>query len=756
MSLILSTEEGLRQAYLEAEKHLKTSPKQQQWLNKLEQHLRAVQEASKEVFFSLPFQRTLWNSDVVSGVGWGGAINVDKVISDDAVIERLWKLRTEPLPEPGNERTRYLAREFSECLALIAPQVRKKPRLKLFNVFASIHPSEFVTLSYTKVLRSLARAMGLPASTKIHPVDVHRSILDRFDQVLGKTAAPPSRDGLERMSLAWALCSTAEEEADAVEIVDTDKDAGSVKLLPLPAERRRRGMLAIAGSFATIRGIVEFAKDGCMREDLREHIRSINSALSPAAINTNLHALIAEWGVLQSNGSMLELTTRGEALLENGDPDDVSDWLLTKILGFDHVLYELKTKTHATRNQLRSLLKLVNPGWTTNFNPDAMIGWQRDMKLIYREGEVFKLTETGLDWAERIHWIPESLPPLNAPDDLDVTETSTTSQTLVRPALRDILSFMPVDMVFSNKLVARLDASLWSNHRRHFAVLAGLSGSGKTLLACSYARALWKAEADSRERLYVLPIQPGWHDPSSVFGYVNPINGDSYVRTGFLEFLMRASADPAQPYVVVLDEMNLSHPEQYLAPLLSAMETGDDIELHTFSDAISGVPSRLPYPANLLIIGTVNMDETTHGLSDKVLDRASVIEFWEVDVGAYPGWGKTSLASDAAATAREVLIGLYKALSPKRLHFGWRTVGDVIGYMEQAAQGGVINHLDSLDQAIFSKILPKLRGEDNTRLRAALEQTRLILRNARLHDSATKVEELQEDLLHTGSARFWR
>lgn len=186
MSLILSTEEGLRQAYLEAEKHLKTSPKQQQWLNKLEQHLRAVQEASKEVFFSLPFQRTLWNSDVVSGVGWGGAINVDKVISDDAVIERLWKLRTEPLPEPGNERTRYLAREFSECLALIAPQVRKKPRLKLFNVFASIHPSEFVTLSYTKVLRSLARAMGLPASTKIHPVDVHRSILDRFDQVLAR------------------------------------------------------------------------------------------------------------------------------------------------------------------------------------------------------------------------------------------------------------------------------------------------------------------------------------------------------------------------------------------------------------------------------------------------------------------------------------------------------------------------------------------------------------------------------------------
>src|SRR5262249_34179771 len=130
--------------------------------------------------------------------------------------------------------------------------------------------------------------------------------------------------------------------------------------------------------------------------------------------------------------------------------------------------------------------------------------------------------------------------------------------------------------------------------------------------------------------------------------------------------------------VAVLDEMNLSHPEQYMAPLLSAMETGDSIRLHNEGDFFDGVPGAIEYPNNLVLIGTVNMDETTHGLSDKVLDRSFVIEFWDIDLSEYPGWGKTGIDGAKELRTRQVLDGLLNALSPAKLHFGWRVVENFV------------------------------------------------------------------------------
>ncbi|KFB16475.1 hypothetical protein PGPR2_00325, partial [Pseudomonas aeruginosa PGPR2] len=210
------------------------------------------------------------------------------------------------------------------------------------------------------------------------------------------------------------------------------------------------------------------------------------------------------------------------------------------------------------------------------------------------------------------------------------------------------------------------------------------------------------------------------------------------------------------PYTLILDEMNLSHPEQYLAPLLSAMETGDHIELHALGDGISDVPTSIPYPANLLIIGTVNMDETTHGLSDKVLDRASVIEFWDIDVEAFPGWKATSLPTEQITIVRSLLAELVQALRPMRLHFGWRTLHDVIGYLQEAANGQVIPFNQALDQAVYAKVLPKLRGEDSPRLQKVFKDVLEVLTKVELEASKAKVTEMLDDLHHLGSARFWR
>jgi 5-methylcytosine-specific restriction enzyme B len=203
--------------------------------------------------------------------------------------------------------------------------------------------------------------------------------------------------------------------------------------------------------------------------------------------------------------------------------------------------------------------------------------------------------------------------------------------------------------------------------------------------------------------------------------------------------------------------MNLSHPEQYFAPLLSAMETGGPVRFHAEADSFDGVPSAILYPPNLAIIGTVNMDETTHGLSDKVLDRAFTLKFSFVEMSSYPGWERVTITTVTRALVTRVLTELLEALRPVRLHFGWRVVDDVVDFVcagERESRGD--NVVALLDAAVYAKIVPKFRGGDNENFRAALNQIQQTLHRHGLERSLGRVEELLVDLRNAGSARFWR
>ena len=313
-------------------------------------------------------------------------------------------------------------------------------------------------------------------------------------------------------------------------------------------------------------------------------------------------------------------------------------------------------------------------------------------------------------------------------------------------------------LIFEWSMVESLHYGLWANERRHFAVLTGLSGTGKTQLAVQYAEALTGADSESSDHICTIPVQPGWHDPAPLLGYVNPLSEDRYTPQEFLSFLIRATKHPGERHVCILDEMNLSHPEQYLAPILSAMEReGSQIPLHSGDADAYGVPTAIPYPDNLVLIGTVNMDETTMGMSDKVLDRAFTLEFWDVDVDDWPSWDGSSLAADDREAVKGALTALMTALSPTRLHFGWRVIGEVVRFMERRqAEGGELPMDEALDRVVYAKVLPKLRGDDSPRFGRALEQCRKALDERGLRRSHRKVAELIEDLNETGSFRFWR
>lgn len=196
-----------------------------------------------------------------------------------------------------------------------------------------------------------------------------------------------------------------------------------------------------------------------------------------------------------------------------------------------------------------------------------------------------------------------------------------------------------------------------------FLLLAGISGTGKSRIVRELARACWDVDSEEYRahkprNFEMVQVKPNWHDSSELLGYVSRIDGERYVVGPFLKFLVKAINDPEHPYFLCLDEMNLAPVEQYFAEYLSVIESRkvnadgvvvtDPIIEYEVTEAYNSLidqlittgdkteykngSKRLTIPQNLIVIGTVNMDETTFSFSRKVLDRAMTIEMNEVDL----------------------------------------------------------------------------------------------------------------------------
>jgi hypothetical protein len=265
----------------------------------------------------------------------------------------------------------------------------------------------------------------------------------------------------------------------------------------------------------------------------------------------------------------------------------------------------------------------------------------------------------------------------------------------------------------------------------------------------------------------VVAVRPDWTDNRGLLGYYNPIT-ESYVVTEFLRLLLDASADEQRareegrgphPFFIILDEMNLARVEHYFSDFLSALESGQPIELHHNAAIEAGedeggiaVPRRLEIPRNVFFTGTVNVDETTYMFSPKVLDRAFTLEFNEVDLA---GLGAQSSEDDHPNTPlfltrlpatlrvldrpkaadwvvfgelldgelRRVVIDLNDQLESGTRHFGYRVANEIGRFVRLAAEqtdGSREALWAALDLAILQKVLPKFHGTQQE-LEATLE-----------------------------------
>lgn len=724
----------------------------QRWYADLSAFIVGVREGIPGKLHDADFLKRLWDDNPVAATGMG-SVKMAPALADDAFREWFAAEISRPLPVDLAEAEAYLVALYNELRYKLKVLCGRTPNLKLNRVLCAIYPEHFTTIADIGKLLYLHKEMG--GSSKDHPVLAHKAIRRRVEAVLGPLDTQDSIDAIRRICLPWMIYERIANNDRTDTSANPAED--TVALKPLPALLRRKGLTAIKGGFQTLLGYLPELSDGVSRDEFAEIIKQSNPELGSSTLYTSINIVAREFDLCRREGDTYRLSARGINLLETQDPDELADHLLTTVLGVDHVLKALEAGPQ-TKVHLVAMLQRVNPGWTSDFAPSAMLGWLGSLELIgIGDKKQYFLTERGKRWAELVTWEPQSLP--RTMETVEEVKAESIEDAAVPDfaKLWSRLGELVADkLVLDQSLVSQLHGGLWFHPVRHFAVLTGISGSGKTQLALNYALALCSANESDLDQVRVIPVQPGWYDPSPLLGYVNPIQDSSYRSAPFLDLLLRAVADPGHPYVAILDEMNLSHPEQYLAPILSAMETHGWIDLHQLAEEGTSIPRRVRFPSNLAIIGTLNMDETTHGLSDKVLDRAYTLEFWDINVQDFPGWETVRLDTKLKEKVQVVLAGLVQALAPVRLHFGWRTINDVLGYLTFHASYSSIAPELALDDVIYAKVLPKLRGENSLKFRKAMDSAHEVLSENGLRRCSKKVRSMQEDLTEAGSARFWR
>lgn len=377
-----------------------------------------------------------------------------------------------------------------------------------------------------------------------------------------------------------------------------------------------------------------------------------------------------------------------------------------------------------------------------------------------------------------------------------------------------------------------------------FLLLAGISGTGKSRIvkqmafdSCPNIDTL-RSDLTAPGNYCLIEVKPNWHDSTELLGYESKIGGEHYQLTPFVRFLAKAMLYPAVPFFVCLDEMNLAPVEQYFAEFLSVIESRTKIDGHIVSEPLikavvfnkynlikslfftegketeadqpqGTVEPRLEYgkevevyesltkyglriPENVIVIGTVNMDETTHQFSRKVIDRAMTIEMNLPDGDPFMDFfdngselvyrsepTKPSLylatetrASDVVRTLAEdnadktdwlkgevasFLTSLNEALDGTPFKIAYRVQNELMLYFYQlwlenkdAKWRDILN--TACDQILMMKVLPRIEGDEEL-LENPLKELAAFCEP--FSNAQKKIKEMTGRLVQSRFTSFW-
>ncbi len=155
-------------------------------------------------------------------------------------------------------------------------------------------------------------------------------------------------------------------------------------------------------------------------------------------------------------------------------------------------------------------------------------------------------------------------------------------------------------------------------------ILQGISGTGKTSLPYAFGRFVQKDTS-------VVSVQPSWRERTELYGYYNEFT-KKYSETDFLRAIYEANYY-RDPHILILDEMNIARVEYYFAEMLSILEMPrvDEWQVDIVTATWDNDPclihdGRVQIPDNVWFVGTINNDDSTFAVADKVYDRAIPID----------------------------------------------------------------------------------------------------------------------------------
>ncbi|MGN0286015.1 MAG: McrB family protein [Segatella copri] len=429
--------------------------------------------------------------------------------------------------------------------------------------------------------------------------------------------------------------------------------------------------------------------------------------------------------------------------------------------------------------------------------------------------------------------------------DIEITNTQTPYNDGINDdAIERIDTQKDIIAVAASSVVEKLRSYLTAMRTKPFLLLAGISGTGKSRIvkqmafeSCPEIDELRK-DPTSPGNYQLVEVKPNWHDSTEVLGYESEIGGSHYVATPFVKFLVKAMQyEDKAPFFVCMDEMNLAPVEQYFAEFLSVLESRKLIDgkitseplikadifvkyestlkaelfnlpketatsyVNTTSDTpepygdFNNIYDRLKVeglriPSNLIVVGTVNMDETTHQFSRKVIDRAMTIEMNIEDAETpfkdfFEGGDalhyydnpqprelflpKVVQAADALAQMNEedaeylkanipqLLYNLNKALDGTPFKIAYRVQNELVLYFyslrEEKPEETAENLLASaMDAILMMKVLPRIEGDEDLLekpLKALADFT------AAYPQASKKIAEMQQRLPQAHFTSFW-
>lgn len=761
--------------------------------------LERVQRWSDDELRAPAAQKELWEQSLALGsVGAGQHVDTSAVYTDQKVVDALVALRRRDWPESLAARAEAVRRAYEEIMALIHPRLSKRqPAAKTLRVMAALVPAHFHRCFDAPSNKEAARLVVGQAHDRVRGAVLVRGQLRK---ALGEEHDLAGH--VERSFFCWWLheqyahlragagVTTGRAEEPAVR----GDDEQSALLKPWPFSRQRKGLPGTGGYANVLRAVIQSCEGGASPDDVilamrEEHGLENLQASSFRVVMNTAKAL----GLIEHRGGLWWPSEAGEAALDPDSPDQpdiLTERLLERVYGMAQLLRIAEQKGPCPRAELVRELRALYPTRQTDRTPSTFLLWAASLGLMEQDGSLWRLTDDyGKAWVKRLPEVLPAPPPDLAGhtdgdgEDGDPTDGTSTHGSGVEaeqlaswqpPSFGAIREQFRTDdalqrFVFDEDQLAELHLA-WhppedgGRAKKRFVILSGLSGTGKTAILTHYARIYCRLAGIGRSdgHCTVVAVSPDWRDPGGLLGYVNALTPDpSYLREPALAHLLEAVANPHLPYFLILDEMNLAHPEHYFAPFLSAMETGGRLDLHAHDSPFIGVPPSIPWPRNLFIGGTVNMDETTHAFSDKVLDRAFTIELWDVDLPTFFERRRDRDIADVADidAVYAFFIELNGGLTRVRRHVGYRSVGEAIDFARSGARAGLAADTQALwslvDRAVHARVLPRLRGHDSDDLRKALATARQVCEQRGLTRCVSKLARMLARLDETGVTRFF-